>query len=105
MPGVRFESVNMDKLYTFIDVCDSQINNAVSVPNMKSGMSLRLKARRACMNYQPFTYRMSINSDKETKGMLRIFLGPAFDEIQQDMVYLGKYNNYFVEMDRFVVTR
>ncbi|OAD55592.1 Arylphorin subunit alpha [Eufriesea mexicana] len=104
MPGVTFETVNMDKLYTFIDDCDSLINNAVAVPNMKAGKSLRLKARRSCMNYQQFTYRMSINSDRETKGMLRIFLGPAFDEVKQDMVYLGKYNNYFVEMDRFVVT-
>ncbi|CAK9799971.1 Arylphorin subunit alpha [Anthophora quadrimaculata] len=103
LPGVRFESVNIDKLYTYFDICDTLINNAVTVENVKSGMSLRLRARRSCLNYQPFSYKMVINSDKETKAMLRIYLGPAFDNVNEDMVYLQKYYNYFVEMDRFVV--
>ncbi|XP_017797954.1 PREDICTED: hexamerin-like [Habropoda laboriosa] len=104
LPGVKFESVNIDKLYTYFDSCDTLINNAITVENMKSGMSLRLKARRTCLNYQPFSYKMAINSDKDMQGMLRIYLGPAFDNVKQDMVYLQKYYNYFVEMDRFVVT-
>ncbi|XP_076758109.1 hexamerin 70c [Xylocopa sonorina] len=103
LPGVKFESVNMDKLYTYFDTCHTLINNAVSVENFKSGMSLRLKARRACLNYQPFTYKININSDKEMKGMLRIFLGPAFHDVKNDMVYLQKYYSYFMEMDQFVV--
>lgn len=104
MPGVKFESVNIDKLYTYFDKCDTLINNAVAVENFKGGMYLRLKARRACMNYERFTYKININSDKETKGMMRIFLGPAFDEIKHDMVYLQKYFYLFMEMDRFAVT-
>ncbi|XP_071873942.1 hexamerin 70c [Bombus fervidus] len=103
VPGVKFESVNIDKLYTYFDTCDTLISNAVSVESFKSGMYLRLKARRACLNYQPFTYKININADKEMKGMLRIFLGPAFDEVQQDIIYLQKYYYYFVEMDRFAV--
>ncbi|XP_068985274.1 hexamerin-like [Bombus flavifrons] len=103
VPGVKFESVNIDKLNTYFDTCDTLISNAVSVDSFKGGMNLRLKARRACLNYQPFTYKININSDKEMKGMLRIFLGPAFDEVQQDIIYLQKYYYYFVEMDRFAV--
>lgn len=105
MPGVKFESVNIDKLYTYFDKCDTLINNAVSVENFKGGMYLRLKARRACMNHERFTYKININSDKETKGMMRIFLGPAFEEVKHDMVYLQKYFYLFMEMDRFTVTR
>lgn len=105
VPGVKFESVNIDKLNTYFDTCDTLISNAVSVDSFKGGMNLRLKARRACLNYQPFTYKININSDKEMKGMLRIFLGPAFDEVQQDIIYLQKYYYYFVEMDRFAVNR
>ncbi|KAK1123770.1 hypothetical protein K0M31_008465 [Melipona bicolor] len=105
LPGVKFESVNIDKLYTFFDTCDTLINNAVSVENFKGGMYLRLKARHACLNYQPFTYNINIKSDKEMKGTLRIFLGPAFDEVKQDAIYLQKYYSYFVEMDQFVVKR
>ncbi|XP_043262180.1 arylphorin subunit alpha-like [Colletes gigas] len=103
-PGVRIESVNVDKLTTFFDNCDTLVNSAVSVENLNRGVSFRLKARRLCLNYQPFNYRFTINSDKETKAVLRIFLGPAFDDITQTALYLTKYYKYFVEMDKFVVS-
>ncbi|EZA60530.1 Hexamerin [Ooceraea biroi] len=105
-PGVKFESVNIDKLLTYFDYCDTFINNAVSVENFKEGMKLRVKARRYCLNYKPFTYRFNINSDKETKAVFKIFLGPAFDDPhnEKDMSYFHQYYKYFVEMDKFVVT-
>ncbi|KAG7210287.1 hypothetical protein KM043_011831 [Ampulex compressa] len=107
-PGVKFESVHMDKLMTYFDTCDTLINNAVTVQNFKEGMALRIKARRSCLNYKPFTYRINVNSEKETKAVLRIFLGPAnYDqqyEGQTDYSYLRKYYQYFVELDKFVVT-
>ncbi|KZC07219.1 Hexamerin [Dufourea novaeangliae] len=102
-PGVKIESVNIDKLSTYFDQCDTLISNAVAVENLKTGQSLRLKARRRCLNYKPFSYKFNINSDKEMKGMLRIFLGPSFDEIKQDFIYLKNYYYNFVEMDKFVV--
>lgn len=106
-PGVKFESVNIDKLVTYFDNCDTLINNAVSVESFKEGMKLRVKARRYCLNYKPFTYRFNINSDKETKAMLKIFLGPAMDDArtEKDISYLRDYYKYFVEMDKFIVTR
>ncbi|XP_020280010.1 hexamerin-like [Pseudomyrmex gracilis] len=104
-PGIKFESVNMDKLVTYFDNYDTFINNAISVENFKDGMKLRVKARRFCLNYKPFTYRFKINSDKETKAMLKIFLGPSFDDDNiNDMQYLRDYSKFFVEMDKFIVT-
>jgi len=106
-PGVKFESVNIDKLLTYFDNCDTFINNAVSVESFKEGAKLRVKARHHCLNYKPFTYRFNINSDKDTKAVLKIFLGPAFDDVRtnRDLSYLRDYHNYFVEMDKFIVTR
>lgn len=107
LPGVKFESVNIDKLQTYFDNCDTFINNALSVESFKEGMKLRVKARRHCLSYKPFMYRFNINSDKETKAMLKIFLGPTFDNVntEKDISYLREYYKYFVEMDKFVVTR
>ncbi|KAK2586860.1 hypothetical protein KPH14_009798 [Odynerus spinipes] len=102
-PGVKIESVNMEKLWTYFDYCDATINNAVYVENFKEGSSLRIKARRPCLNYKRFTYHLNVNSDKDTKAVLRIFLGPAFEGMSEDVNYLQKYYKYFVEMDRFVV--
>lgn len=106
-PGVKFESVNIDKLLTYFDYCDTFINNAVSVENFKEGMKLRVKARRHCLNHKPFTYRFNVNSDKETKAMFKIFIGPAFDDDrnEKDASYLRKYYKYFIGLDNFVVTR
>lgn len=107
-PGIKFESVNIDnKLTTYFDTCDTFINNALSVESFKEGLKLRVKARRYCLNYKPFTYRFNVNSDKETKAVLKIFLGPAFGNVrnEKDMSYLREYYKYFFEMDKFVVTR
>lgn len=105
-PGVKFESVNIDKLVTFFDNCDTFINNALSVESFKEGMKLRVKTRRYCLNYKPFTYHFNINSDKETKVMLKIFLGPAFDDVhkEKDLSYLHEYYKYFLQMDNFNIT-
>lgn len=105
-PGVKFESVNVDKLVTYFDNCDTFINNALSVENFKEGMKLRVKVRRYCLNYKPFTYRFNVNSDKETKALLKIYLGPALDDVnkENDLSYLREYYKYFFEMDKFVVT-
>lgn len=105
LPGVKFDSVNIDKLTTYFDYCETLINNAVAVENFNRGVSLRLKARRLCLNYKPFTYKFNINSDKEMKAVLKIFIGPDFKFVEQDYVYLQKYFYYFVEMDQFVVNR
>jgi len=106
-PGVKFESVNVDKLLTYFDSCDTFINNVVSVESFKEGAKLRVKARRYCLNYKPFTYRFNINSDKDTKAVLKIFLGPASGDVRadKDLSYLRDYYKYFIEMDKFVVTR
>lgn len=106
-PGIKFESASMDKLVTYFDNCDTFINNAISVENFKDGMKMRIKARRYCLNYKPFTYRFNINSDKETKVIFKIFLGPSFDDVNSnDMLrYLRNYYKFFVEMDKFTVTR
>ncbi|XP_078044092.1 hexamerin 70c [Augochlora pura] len=101
--GVKIESVDIDRLNTYFDYCDTVINNAISVENFNHGKSLKMKARRPCLNYQPFSYKFNINSDKEETALVKIFLGPYFEGESQDYYYLQKYYKYFFEMDRFTV--
>lgn len=105
VPGVKFNSVDVDKLTTYFDTCESLINNAIAVESFSRGKSLRLKARRLCLNYKPFSYKFNINSDKEMKVMLKIFIGPDFHDVEHDYIYLQKYYHQFVEMDRLIVNR
>ncbi|KAI4501525.1 hypothetical protein M0802_003402 [Mischocyttarus mexicanus] len=103
-PGVSIDSVNIDKLWTYFDYCDATINNAVFFNNFKEGSSLVIKARRNCLNYKPFTYHFNINSNKDTKAIVKIFLGPALENNGEDLSYIYKYYKYFVELDQFVVS-
>lgn len=104
--GVRIESVEIDKLVTYWDKKDYIINNAIDVTSLKYGNSFNIKAWQYQLNYKPFTYRMMINSDKTTKAVMRIFLGPAMDgEYYDDYSYLLNYYKYFFMMDEFEVNR
>ena len=102
MRGIKIESMNMDKLMTYFEQYDALINNAVTVENMKDGRSFNIKARQYRLNYRPFTYRININSDKETKMSCRIFLGPAGRTDEEYNFLFKNYNNFF-QLDRFTI--
>ncbi|XP_011506305.1 PREDICTED: arylphorin subunit alpha-like [Ceratosolen solmsi marchali] len=103
--GVRFESVEVDKLYTYFENRDYYINNAVSVGSFKEGRSFNIKASQPVLNHRPFSYKFNINSDKDTKGVVRIFLGPAEFEGEKFDQYSYFINNYqyFFQLDEFEV--
>ncbi|XP_012286307.1 arylphorin subunit alpha [Orussus abietinus] len=102
-PELKIESVTVDKLTTYFDYYDAWINNAVGVENMKDGQSFNIKARQYRLNYKPYTYQIQVNSQKSTKAVIRIFLGPYYDYIQDDAYYFQKYYMNFYELDQFVV--
>ncbi|XP_015112052.1 arylphorin subunit alpha [Diachasma alloeum] len=102
--GVFIEDVKLDQLYTFIEEYDYLINNAVTVNNYKDGMNFNVKARKYRLNYKPFTYQIDVKSERTTKGMVRIFMGPSYDDRyfkKQTYFYYNWYN--FVEVDKFIV--
>lgn len=104
--GVRIENVEVDKLVTFCDNKDFLINNVVDVATMKDGRAFNIKAWQDRLNYKPFTYKMSINSDKTAKAVVRIFLGPAVEgEKYDDYSYLLQNYKYFFMLDEFQVNR
>ncbi|XP_058790418.1 hexamerin-like [Phymastichus coffea] len=100
--GVRIENVEIDKLVTYFDKKEYLINNAVAVDNYKEGKSFNIKAGQRILNYKPFTYKFSVNSDKDVKAVVRIFLGPAVEgEKYDDYSYLQYYYRYFFMLDEF----
>ena len=105
-PGVRIESVDFDKLVTFFDTKEFFINNAVDVASFKEGQYFNIKALQYHLNYKPFTYKFTVHSEKSTKAVMRVFLGPAFDEEKyNDYSYFLHYYKYFFQLDEFEVSR
>lgn len=93
--GVKIESVEIDKLVTFFDVHDSDITNVVDVEfvNEKKtellkfgrvshyeGEDIYIKARQQRLNHWPFTFKLNVYSDKAVQGVVRVFIGPKYNE-------------------------
>ncbi|KAH0540905.1 arylphorin subunit alpha-like isoform X1 [Cotesia glomerata] len=101
-PGIKIEDVKVDKLVTFMEPYEYFINNAVTVDTFKDGMSFTIKVKKYRLNYKPFTYHIDVKSDKNIKGVVRIFLGPSMDnDYFKDPNYM--YHNWynFVGFDKF----
>ncbi|KAK7865573.1 hypothetical protein R5R35_010107 [Gryllus longicercus] len=99
-PGVRVETVETDKLVTYFDDFDVDLMNAYDVSSVEDGQRLKIVARKQRLNYKPFTYKFTINSDKTANVMVRVFLGPKYDAAGNEM-NIEEMRRYMVELDRF----
>lgn len=100
VPGLTVENVDIDKLITYFDYFDVALNNAVEVANEEDANNVNIVTRLFRLNHQPFSYRIAVKSDKATKVVVRIFLGPKYDQVGQN-IPLSKRSQYYVELDRF----
>lgn len=98
------ESVTVDKLMTFFDTFDSLLSNALSVRNQKEAWSMLIKARQYRLNHKPFTFHITVNSDKNVTAVIRIFIGPKYDVHGHELDMTENYMN-FLEVDQWVVER
>lgn len=103
--GVKFESVEMDKLLTYFEMFEADITNAVDIPvdtkdNFKSQMEFKVEVPR--LNHVPFNVHMKVHSDKEQKAVMMIFVGPKYDSYGNILKITENRNNFW-ELDRYLV--
>ncbi|XP_038104688.1 hexamerin-1.1 [Culex quinquefasciatus] len=119
-PGVKIETVEMDKLVTYFDKFDADITNAVDVEvfdetTMKSsdfkkfgkiahyqGQDFVLYARMPRLNHLPFTFNLNVVSDKAQKAVVMLFVGPKYDQYGNLYGINANRENFF-ELDHFLV--
>lgn len=116
-PGIKIEGCEMDKLVTYFDRFDADITNAVDVEvyDEKSSQSelkkfgkiahyqgedFIIKARTTRLNSVPFTYKLSVSSDKAVKGVVRAYLGPKYDSYG-NVYHVNENKENFVLLDVF----
>lgn len=102
--GLKIESLLLDKLETYFDHFDSVLNNAVGVRDNADARSFTIKARQYRLTHKPFTYSMLINSEKDCDAVVRIFLGPKYNLINEELEITDNYENFY-EFDTWKVTR
>ncbi|CAK9796449.1 unnamed protein product [Anthophora plagiata] len=101
-PGVRIESVTVDKMTTYFDTFESMLNNGVSIRSHKEAKDMLIKTRQYRLNHKPFTYHITVNSGTNAEAMVRVFLGPKYDEFGHELDLERSYTN-FLQMDEWLV--
>jgi len=118
--GVKIESVVVDKLVTFFDTFYSDITNVVDVEKYDdtytktdmytfgrkshyTGNDFVIKAKQLRLNHKPFNVRLNVLSDKVQKVVVKMFLGPKYNEFGFEYRNINENRENFVELEHFVV--
>lgn len=118
--GVKIESVVVDKLVTYFDTFYSDITNVVDIEEYDDtytktdmytfgrkthymGKDVVIKAKQYRLNHKPYNVRVNVMSDKTQKAVLKMFLGPKYNEFGVEYTSINENRQNFVELDYFVV--
>ncbi|XP_049855135.1 allergen Cr-PI-like [Schistocerca gregaria] len=100
LPGVTVESLTVDKLVTYFEDYDFELNNAVPVASQEEAARLNVVARQQRLTHVPFNYHVKVTSDREMDVFVRFFIGPVYDaygkklsmdERRHKMVYIDSF--------------
>ncbi|XP_049856059.1 hexamerin-like [Schistocerca gregaria] len=100
-PGLKIESLEVDRLVTYFDGFDLEVDNSLKASSTEEIEKIKIFASKQRLNHKPFTYRIKVFSEKPTKAIFRTFYGPRYDSYGNEMT-LDEARQYFVEIDRFV---
>lgn len=117
--NVSIDSVELDRLTTYFDTFDADITNAVDIeplpvaskgtpskfgkkPTKNADDVMVIKARQWRLNHLPFTLKLAITSPKAQKAIVKVFLGPKFDEAG-NVIDINENRENFYEIDKYVV--
>lgn len=102
--GVKVEDVHVDKLMTYFEKYDSDITHSVYVNEHEYETEpFQIHARQYRLNHKPFTYKITVNSEKPVEALVKVYLGPKYDEYGREFDINANRMN-FVEIDKFVYT-
>ncbi|XP_050299519.1 larval serum protein 1 beta chain-like [Anthonomus grandis grandis] len=100
-PGVSIDKVEMDRLITYFDEFYSDISNVVydNDDELKND-EFKIWAVQKRLNHKPFTYKIYVNSNQDTQAMVKVFLGPKYDEFGR-YINISENRLNFVPIDAF----
>ncbi|XP_049773130.1 hexamerin-like [Schistocerca cancellata] len=100
LPGVTVEDVVFDKLVTYFDTFDFELNNALPLSNPEEYKEVNFLARQGRLNHKPFFYHLKVKSDKEVDTVVRVFIGPKYDVLGRELS-LEERKQHYVLLDIF----
>lgn len=103
-PGVKIENVQVDRLITYMDYFDADISNALRVtPQEYESGTPTVRVRQYRLNHKPYTYKIQVNAEQAGEAVVRVYLGPKYDEYDRT-IDINENRLNFVELDAFKYT-
>ncbi|KAF2896224.1 hypothetical protein ILUMI_09950 [Ignelater luminosus] len=100
-PGVKVEGVQVDRLVTYFENVDADVSNAYYVNEEEyQNDNYHIRVRQQRLNRKPFTYKINVVSEKPVEAVVRVFIGPKYDEYGRHISINENRVNY-VEFDTF----
>ncbi|RZC34455.1 Hemocyanin N domain containing protein, partial [Asbolus verrucosus] len=79
--GINVKNVEFDRLVTYFDYFYADLSNAVYVtPEEFVQDKFKVQVAQERLNHKPFTYKIYVDSDKDVEAVVKVFLGPKYDE-------------------------
>lgn len=117
--GVVVDAVKLDKLVTYFDYFDADITNAVDIEGVEqelrqnkvvnygrishnSSEKFAIRARQQRLTHTPFTYKLDVQSDREQKAIVKVYMGPKYNEFGREFTLEENRENFYV-LDHVVV--
>ncbi|KAG4073931.1 hypothetical protein HA402_014136 [Bradysia odoriphaga] len=117
--GAKIESVAIDKkLVTYFEDFYSDITNVNDVKMFNytpltalqqfgrlphyNGYNLVIRTRQPRLNHLPFSFNMCVASERAQKAIVKVFIGPKYDENGRIFTYEESRKTFF-ELDQFLV--
>lgn len=99
-PGVKVTNMEVDSLVTFDDHFYVDLSNAVYYGHDEKP-SFHIRARQSRLNHKPFNLKIHINSDKEQKVSVKLYMAPKYDEWGRELNLTENRRN-MVELDCWI---
>nr|AAB86644.1 arylphorin precursor [Hyalophora cecropia] len=100
--GVKINDVVVEKLVTFFEYYEFDATNGVFMTEkeIKNSYPHNFKVRQPRLNHKSFNVNIEVKSDVATDAVLKIFMGPKYDDNGFPITLEENWNKFF-ELDWF----
>lgn len=103
-PGVKVEKVEFDRLVTYKEYFESDVSNALWVtPEEYETGTPTVRVGQYRLNHKPYTYKIHVNAEQAGEAVVRVYLGPKYDEYGR-VIDINENRINFVELNSFKYT-
>ncbi|KAL3274341.1 hypothetical protein HHI36_015739 [Cryptolaemus montrouzieri] len=99
---LEVNNVEVEPLVTYYDHFYADITNGLHVtPQEYEHDSFKVRVHQYRLNHKNFNYKVHVKSQKEKKVVVKVFMGPKYDEHGRQLE-LSQIHNSVFEMDHFL---